>query len=93
MISCRARKCPRQQILRQEERPDILEERYPQIIFTYSQIRVLEYQRVHPLAHPVQTRMVIPEKALAGWLVANSGLCARQYPTEMSSLHFQHPVP
>ena len=30
---------------------------------------------------------------LAGWLVANSGLCVRRYPTQMSPIQFQYPVP
>ena len=67
--------------------------RRPPLTFTYSQMGVLEYQRIHPVAHSAQTPMVIPDQALAGWLVANSGLCVRQYPTQMLSLHFQQPVP
>ena len=51
------------------------------------------YQHLHPVAHSVQTPMVIPDQALVGWLVANSGPCVRQYLTPMSPLQFQYPVP
>ena len=54
---------------------------------------VSEYQRVYPVAHSAQTSMVIPDQALARWLVLNSEPCVRQYPTQMSSVHFQYPVP
>lgn len=52
--------------------------RRPPLPFTYSQIGVPEYQSIHPVAQSVQTPMVIPDQALGGWLVANSGPCVRQ---------------
>ena len=68
-------------------------ERRPPLTFNYSQMRVPEYQRLHPVAHSAQTPMVIPDKALASWLVATSGPCVSQYLRAMSPLQFQYPVP
>ena len=68
-------------------------ERPPPLTFTYSQMGVPEYQCLHPVAHSAQNPMVIPDKALASWLVATSGPCVKQYLRAMSPLQFQYPVP
>ena len=57
--------------------------------FTYSQMGV----RLHPEEPSFQTPVVIPDQALASWLLATSGPCFRQYPTAMSPLQFQYQVP